>query len=162
MFSAKVQPLFICFLLVLIIQSYVQAQEPTRKATTADVYEAVVRYQIKSWNLAASSYCVMIDNSDAEKVFLKRFNPLPVKPASDCKKKNTKIGKITLMNVVDKATGKRSVIFDLDSIRWVTETEAVVEGGYQCASQCMAGGNYHLIYDGTHWVVTGYEIHVQA
>jgi hypothetical protein len=162
MFSSKAQAPCIALLLVLCVQSYVNAQEPTRKAATADVYEAVIRYQIQSWDRAASSYCIMVNNSDAEKVFLSRFNPLRVKRASDCRKKNMKVGKLSLMNVVDRATGQRSVIFDLDAIRWVTETEAIVEGGYECASQCMAGGNYHVIYDGTHWVVTGYEIHVQA
>ena len=67
-----------------------------------------------------------------------------------------------LYSVVDKQTRKRAVIFHIGEIRWVKQSEAEVEGGYDCASECMAGGTYHAVWDGTRWTVTGFDIHVQS
>jgi len=123
------------------------------------VFEAVVRYQIKSWELSANSYCVSIDGRDAPKDFLRRFEPLPVKGASRCSKRTTAK---TLFSVVDKQTGKRSVIFDVETIHWITENEAEVEGGYVCATSCSAAGRYHVVHDGNQWQVTAYNISFQS
>ncbi len=81
-----------------------------------------------------------------------------VKPASGCKKQN----KSVFMNVVDKVTKKNSVIFDLDEIRWIGETEADVTGGYLCASMCMAGGVYHALRDQSGWHVTRFDAQVMS
>jgi hypothetical protein len=126
---------------------------------SGDVYEAVVRYQIKSWELAASSYCVSIAGRDATKDFLKRFDPLPVKGASSCRKQTK--DKV-LVVVTDKKNGNRSVMLDVEAIRWITESEVDVTGGYFCGSLCMASGTYHLIRDGTHWTVTSYDVQIQS
>jgi hypothetical protein len=150
---------FIPLLLALTIQSVVTTQEPQRESGSVDVYEAVVRYQIKSWDLAASSYCVSVEGRDATKDFLKRFNPLLVKSASSCRKQTKQ--KVS-MQVVDKKTGKPSVIFDVEAIHWLSQNEADVEGGYLCGSLCMAGGKYHVIRDGIQWVVTRYDVHIQS
>ncbi len=150
---------FICLLLAMTMQSFVAAQEPQPESAFADVYEAVVRYQIKSWDLAANSYCVSVDGRDPTKDFLKRFNPLLVKGASGCIKQ-TKL-KVS-MQVVDKKTGKPSVIFDVEAIHWLSQNEAVVGGGYLCGSLCMAEGKYHVIRDGMQWVVRGYEVQIQS
>lgn len=129
------------------------------ESASADVYEAVVRYQIKSWDLAANSYCISVEGKDATKDFLKRFNPLPVTVGSNCiKQAKQKFP----MQVVDKKTGKRSVIFDVEAIHWLTKDEAEVEGGYVCGSLCMAGGKYHVSRDGMQWVVTRYEVQIQS
>ena len=61
-----------------------------------------------------------------------------------------------MVSVVDKKTGKRSVIFDVEAIQWISENEAAVEGGYFCANLCMASGRYHVVRDGTKWRVTRY------
>jgi hypothetical protein len=82
-----------------------------------------------------------------------------VKGASNCRKQT--IEKV-LVVVLDKKTGKHSVIFNLDTIRWITENEAEVAGGYFCGNLCMASGDYHVIRDGTRWVVTGYDIRIQS
>jgi hypothetical protein len=125
---------------------------------SADVYEAVVRYQIKSWDLAANSYRVLVDGRDATRDSPRRFDPLLVKGASSCRKDTKQ--KVS-MQVLDKKTGKLSVIFDVEAIRWLTENEAEVEGGYLCGSLCMAAGNYRVIRDGTHWLVTAYSVRMR-
>lgn len=149
---------FIPLLLALIIQSVVIAEEPQRESASVDVYEAVLRYQIKSWDLAAISYCVSVEGRDATNGFLKRFYPLPVKGASSCKQTKQKVS----MQVIDKKTGKPSVIFDVEAIHWLSKNEADVEGGYLCGSLCMAGGKYHVIRDGMQWVVTRYDVQIQS
>jgi hypothetical protein len=146
-------------LIALAAQPSTKAQQPQKQSESADAYEAVVRYQINAWDLAADSYCILIDGRDAPADFLKRFGPLPVRGASKCRKREKVKG---LVVVLDKKTGKRSVIFDVETIRWITENEAEVVGGYFCGSFCMAGGRYHVIRNGTHWVVTGYDIGIQS
>jgi hypothetical protein len=85
-----------------------EAQHNLQEGESADVFESVVRYQIKSWELAANSYCISIVGKDATTDFLKRLTPLPVKAASGCKKHTTEK---VMVSVVDKKTGKRSVDF---------------------------------------------------
>jgi len=150
---------FTTLLLALTVGSSVVAQQPRKESEVADVYEAVVRYQIKSWDLAANSYCVSIEGRDAAKDFLKRFDPLPVKGLSSCRKQAMEK---VLVVVTDKQSGKRSVIFDAEAIRWITENEAEVTGGYFCGSLCMASGTYHVVRDGTHWAVKGYDVHFRS
>jgi hypothetical protein len=55
---------------------------------------------------------------DATRDFPRRFDPLPVKGASSCRKDTKQ--KVS-MQVLDKKTGKLSVIFDVEAIRWLTE-----------------------------------------
>jgi hypothetical protein len=49
---------------------------------SAEVYEAVILFQIKSWDLAADSYCVKINSRDADKTLLRQIQSPRVKPAS--------------------------------------------------------------------------------
>jgi hypothetical protein len=150
----------LAYLLPLLVANAIAfAQEPEKESGSGEVYEAVVRYQIKSWDLAASSYCISVDGRDATKDFLKRFVPLPVRTASGCTKKTTQK---VLMQVVDKKAGRPSVIFDVAAIHWLTKNEAEVEGGYLCGNLCMASGKYHVVRDGTRWVVTKFDISIQS
>ena len=48
----------------------------TKGGPPADVYEAVLRYQVESWELAADSYCVEVSGKDANRALLERFKPL--------------------------------------------------------------------------------------
>lgn len=137
------------------------AQE-AQGVVSVDVREAVLRYQISTWKLAAATYCVKVDGQDADRRFLTRFYPLPVKGASGCRKQTpSKLPKF-LYTIVDKHTKKNSVIFDIGEIRWVKQTEAEVDGGYDCASECMAAGEYRVVWDGTGWTVTAFDIRVQS
>jgi hypothetical protein len=146
-------------LLALNVQSDKEAQHNLQEDESADVFESVVRYQIKSWELAANSYCISIEGKDATTDFLRRLTPIPVKTASGCRKQTTEK---VMVSVVDKKTGKRSVIFDAEAIRWISENEVEVAGGYFCASECMASGRYHVVRDGTKWRVTRYDLKLQS
>ncbi len=94
------------------------------------------------------------EGQDADKEFLDRLKPLPVRPESDCTQKDTKT---FTMSIVDKRTKKSAVLFGLGGILWRSPTEAEVEGSYLCGSQCMAGGVYHLAFDQGIWSVTRFD-----
>ena len=141
------------------VQSREEAQNTPSEDESANVFEAVVRYQIESWELAANSYCISIQGKDATTDFLRRLTPLPVKAASGCRKHTTEK---VMVSVVDKKTGKRSVIFDVKAIHSISENEVTVEGGYFCADLCMASGLYHVVRDGTKWRVTRYDVKLQS
>jgi hypothetical protein len=138
-----------------------QTSQSEENTSPADVYEAVVRYQIKSWELAAAAYCVKINGRDADKIFLNRFHPLPVKGASACREDAPRL-EFPFPVVVDKQTRKNSVIFDVGRLRWLNQSAVEVDGGYLCASECMAEGTYHVLWDGTRWTVAAFDIHIQS
>jgi hypothetical protein len=135
------------------------ADQPTR-TKALNVYEAVIRYQIHSWELAADSYCIQINGRDADKELLHRLAPLPVKGRSGCKKHTPEsIKPIPMMSVIDKKTKKNSVIFYLGDISWRGDAEIEVPGGYDCASQCWASGVYHAVLDASGWRVIRFDLH---
>jgi hypothetical protein len=55
--------------------------------------------------------------------------------------------------VLDKKTGKKSIIFQVTSIQWLGETEAEVEGGYYEGNLSSSGNVYRVIYENKEWVV---------
>jgi hypothetical protein len=107
-----------------------QTSQSEENNAPADVYEAVVRYQIKSWELAAAAYCVKVNGQDADKIFLKRFHPLPVKGASACREDAPRGLEFPFSLVVEKQTGKNSVIFDVGRLRWLNQSAVEVDGDY--------------------------------
>ena len=146
---------------VVVVATWAAAQAPapttkTSQSTESAIDEAVVRYQIKSWDIGADSFCIRIKGQDADDKFLRQLKPLPVKPASDCLQKKTKDG----MSVVDKHSKKKSVLLGVGNIVGLTDNEAKVEGSYLCGNQCMSGGVYHLSWDGSQWQVTKYDAYI--
>lgn len=131
-----------------------QASQTPAEANSVrlDLFEAVVRYQIESWQQSADTFCIAINGVDAESTLLDRLRPLPVERASTCHKLNQK----PVMPVVD-AKQKESVIFNLGTIRNLSESEVQVEGGYFCGNLCMAQGTYHVVHETSGWRVLRFE-----
>ena len=120
-----------------------------------DLYEAVIRFQIKSWQQAAHTFCVEINGVDPDQALLTRLRLLHVKGASACQKRDEKQS----MNIVNgKMQG--SVIFNLAAVRSVNEFEIEVEGGYLCGGLCMAQGVYRVVREASGWHVVGFEAHL--
>lgn len=117
-----------------------------------ELFEAVIRYQIESWEQRASTYCIAINGTDAESALLDRLRPLPVERASACHKLNQK----PVMPVVD-AKMKDSVVFNLGTIRNLSDSEVEVEGGYFCGNLCMAQGTYRVVHESSGWHVLRFE-----
>lgn len=134
-----------------------QKMEAPQRASATDLYEVVLRYQIRSWKIAADSYCVEVNGKDADRELLQRLKPLAVKAASACHEEPSRG-----YRVLDIETGKTSVIFDVGEIRWRTHSQVEVDGGYLCGSLCSASGFYQLAWDGRHWAVTKFRIRFQS
>jgi len=145
-------------------QLTVLAQDRNREAETADVREAVVRYQIKTWYLSVDSYCVSVNRRSARREFLERFVDSPkVKPSSACIEARRGFGRARMPSwVSDKQTGQPAVMFDAGAVRWVGDNAAEVKGGYYCAYRCWAGGVYHVVRDENGWTVLDFTIERQS
>ncbi len=117
-----------------------------------DLYEAVIRFQIKSWQQAAHTYCIKINGIDPDPALLQRLRPLHVKGVSACQKRSEKQS----MDIVDGKM-KGSVIFNVAAFRSMSESEVEVEGGYVCGNLCMAQGVYRVVREGSGWQVVGFE-----
>jgi hypothetical protein len=133
-------------------------QESNKKAAEEGVREAVYRYQIQTWELAAHQYCLSINGKNPSKKFLGRFRPLPVVAGSRCKRKKTLAG----YEVVDKASGKPSVVFETEKLTWISDFEVEIMGAYDCADLCWASGIYHVTLEDGRWVIKSFKIRIQS
>jgi hypothetical protein len=132
------------------------SQTPAQRSLVRlDLYEAVIRYQIKSWEQKAHTYCIAVNGVDAEWSLLDRLRPFQVKRASACHRLNQK----PVMPVVD-ARQKESVIFNLGIIRSLSDAEVEIEGGYFCGNLCVAQGIYHVVHAASGWQVSEFEAHL--
>jgi hypothetical protein len=136
----------------------------SRQQRETEIREAVLHYQISTWEFSAASYCVQVNGKDADKDFLLRLRSLPVKKASECRKKRAPglPRDLGLYSIVDKRTKKNAVLFDIGEVRLTSATHADVDGGYHCGGLCWAAGTYRVGFDGTRWTVTAFDIQIQS
>jgi hypothetical protein len=134
--------------------------QPQRAVQEDEIREAIVRYQIEKWDLHAEVYFIEIQSKDPNKAFLQRFADIvkPVKAKSESRKKKDYIS----FYIEDRRTKKIGVVFYQGEINWKTGSAVEVEGGYSCASQCMAAGIYYLIKQDGRWSVTKFKIRIQS
>jgi hypothetical protein len=137
---------FLALLLVLVFSACV-AESAKKAAEELDIREATYRYQFgknaSGQQQSAKSYYLSLDAGDKRKDpddgFIKRFadNTPPVKKVSECDASANK-------GVVDKKTGERGLIFSTGAIKWVSDTEVEVSGGYYEAGESSSGNTYYL------------------
>jgi hypothetical protein len=154
------------FLIVGMVLPLISTAQPQKDKTTFghmarftqqqqnDIREAVFRYQFRHnasiQGNSARVYCISSENkADLSDNFMKRFagfNP-PVHKASDCTIDPYK-------GVVEKATGKRGLVFWVKSIKWISSTDAEVDGGY-FEDGLSASHNTYIVSRATgRWVVS--------
>jgi hypothetical protein len=127
--------------------------EALRARVEDDIREAVFGYQFEhnasGAQQTADVYCLSIDGKDPTDAFMERFedNWPRVKKVSRCTA-DTKAG------VEDNGPGERGLIFGVGEVRWVSDTEAEVEGGYYEGALSASGNTYHVVKEDCHWVVT--------
>ena len=119
-----------------------------------DIRETVFRYQCRhNASIQVSSavvYCLSVENNaDPSEDFMKRFAGFKptVHKASDC---NTDAYK----GVVEKATGKRGLVFRVKSIKWISQTDAEVVGGYFEDGLSASGNTYTVTRIKGRWRVS--------
>lgn len=129
-----------------------------------DIREATFRYQFgknaSGQQKTAKNFYLAIatgdKESDPDDAFMKRFaeNKPKVKKLSECHASAQE-------GVVDKMTGESGLIFKTGGIRWVSDAEAEIAGGYYEAGLSASGNTYYLkkvsgrwkvIKDVMHWI----------
>lgn len=107
-----------------------------------DVYEVVLRYQFEN-NVSAQqewahAYYISFYRGDPSDEFIDRFSgqtPVVLK-RSECKMNSE--------GVINRQTKEPGLIFYLGEIRWVSEAEVEVDGGYYENDRSASGNTYFL------------------
>jgi len=143
---------------LLVSASIAVAAESKRHEQEDAVREAVFRYQFT--NNAAhgpataekmiETYYLSIGEKDGDPsvALMKRFagHKPSVRKVSECS--------TAKMRVTDKQTGKLGLIFRVRSIKWISDTEAEVKGGYYEDGRSASGNTYRVRRKGGIWQIT--------
>jgi len=153
---------FVVAAIVLAIFSRVEAakeaskfEDTARLTQENDIREAVFRYQFNHnssiQGKSAAVYCLSVGekNADPSDDLMRRFAAFkpPVREASDCSTD-------AYRGVAEKRTGKRGVVFRVRTIKWVSETEVDVVGGYFEDGLSASGNTYTVIKTQGKWTVS--------
>lgn len=99
-------------------------------------------------------YFLAIDGGDPSEEFIARFaNRKPIVLPSSLAVASADKG------VLHKETKKRGLIFSIDDIEWVSDTEVKVSWGYYEAGLSASGNTATLQLEGKEWKVTGDQMH---
>jgi hypothetical protein len=123
------------------------------------IREAVYRYQFEN-NVSgqrenANAYYLSLEGgSDPSDQLLRQFegHTPPVKPVSA----STLEAGTAL--VLDQESGLPGLIFDVGEIRWLSDDEVEVEGGYEEASESASGGVFRLRKEAGRWQVVASQM----
>jgi hypothetical protein len=132
-----------------------------------DIREVVFRYQFgnnesgqqQSTKIYFISVMSKPDSSaswiygDPDPELLRRFDgnvPL-VKPYSLCT--------LSVFGVFDRESGQRGLLFRTSEIRWISDDEVEVDGGYFEGGLSASGNTYYLKRENGRWVVTRDVLH---
>lgn len=123
------------------------------------IREAVFRYQFEfnasGLGKAANAYFLSVEgNRDPAPELLERFDGHrpPVKPVS------ASTLEPGTAQVLDRESGLPGLIFRITEIRWLSDHEVEVEGGYEEASESGSGNTYTVVREGEEWKVAGHQM----
>ena len=146
--------IFVHLLLLLTLTSFSFAADKARSHQEDAIRETVFRHQFghnaSGQQERANSYFLAIGESDANPSgeLMKRFvrHKPPVRKVSECSTVKAR--------VVDKKTGKSGLIFRVRSIKWISDLEVEVKGGYSEHLLSASGNTYTLTKKDGKWQVT--------
>ena len=126
--------------------------EEQRLEAEVDVREAVFRYLFEANDSVqqeqAGTYYLQVEGGeDPPPQLLLRFegHHPPVGPGSA-----STMGEY---GIIDKATGRSGLILRIKSLRWVSDNEVEVEGGYYEGILSASGSTFRVVYEDGRWVV---------
>ncbi len=132
------------------------------RAETLSIREATFRYQFQKnasgQQQKAGAYFLSLGRDSKpeypDEDFLRRFVDVqpPVKSAAQCESSAEK-------GVRDKQTGVQGLIFYVGEIKWISDTEVEVSGGYYEAGLSASGNTYYLKKKDGKWVVERDQMH---
>jgi hypothetical protein len=148
--------------LFLIVGATLFASDSDRIREEDDIREAVFLYQFdhnaSGLQKHAHAYCIFVRANekrvDPSKEFLERFghHKPPVRKGSACH--------WTDVQVVENRLGRPALIFIISGIKWISDTEATVEGGYEEANVSSSAESYTVKEQAGKWVVTPGQVMV--
>lgn len=169
----------IVFCAVVLTAPMLVSQNPdnSKRLDNEDAQAAVIRYQMEGWYRGGDRseaearnqtektvakvmnfkvFFVSINNKDPSNAFLRRFRDIPrvIKKVSD-----STINKSGMNEVLDRATGRRGVIFRVGNIRWLSTDSAEADGGYFCDGLCGIWETFALKRENGKWGVKSVRIH---
>lgn len=151
-------------LTVIVVVLIICGCSPNREATTDlseedQIRETVFRYQFEfnasGLGDAANAYFLSVEgNKDPNAELLKRFegHRPPVKPVS------ASTLEPGTAQVLDRESGLPGLTFRITEIRWLTDNEVEVDGGYEEASESGSGNTYSVVKRRGHWEVVGRQM----
>jgi hypothetical protein len=136
------------------------AADNARESQTDDIREAVFRWQFdhnaSGQQTNAQVYFLEVGekSGDPTEEFMKRFadHKPPVRKVSAC---TADAGK----GVLDRKTGEKGLIFRVTNIKWKSDTEVDVSGGYHEAGLSASGNTYTVKKKKGKWKVTNDKMH---
>lgn len=135
------------------------AQKATGGATHADqednIREAVFRYQFKNFDLLVAYHFISVYGKNPPAAILQRLHgeQPPVLPVSDSEKL-----KKPMKMIQNRNDFKQGALFNQGQIKWISDTKADVDGGFECGDICdEASGVYHISRQGDKWVVDSFD-----
>ena len=137
------------------------AADTTHQREADNVREAIFRYQIAtnevskvklyflSIGLGEKGADIFDASHDPSAAFMKRFDDLN---ASICK---ASAGTFNSPDgwVVEKRSGKRGILFQIRSLKWISETEVEAEGGFAAGMLYARGYTYTVMKVEGKWTV---------
>jgi hypothetical protein len=146
--------------LFLVLAWFSLAADKTRQLQEDDIREAVFRWQFAN-NASydqnqknAQVYFLEVNGRDPPDTLIKRFtdHKPPVRKVSSCSPEGIK-------GVRDKKTGQRGLIFRVTTVKWLSETEVTLDGGYHENGLSASGNTYTLKKENEKWKVTKDKMH---
>lgn len=136
--------------------------ESTWPSEADNIREAVFLYLINHWQEINEQLIYFLDfglggeHKDPSNEFIYRFknNVFTVKRVSSCK--------IQTSGVKDKKTGKKGIVLQVRSIKWISDNEVKVEAGYYLNGLGIEHSIYDLRKENGKWVVKDKRIQFQS
>jgi len=112
------------------------------------IREAVFEYQMGQYIADVFFLSIGEAAGDPNAEIMSHFdghNP-PVKPVSQCAAAGG-------ASINDAATGDTGIIIKAAAIKWISDTEVEVKGGYFAGVKAASGDTYHVVLQNGDWVV---------
>jgi hypothetical protein len=143
-----------------------------KSADEQDILASVIHHQMEEWvsegdkdeagartksdrtiasALNPKIFFISINGKDPTDEFLNRFRDIPRsirKISSELPQKGPHTPK-------DRTTLLTGIIFSADTVKWLDQDTAEVEGGYYCGGLCAAGITFNVRREAGKWVVKG-------
>ncbi len=129
--------------------------EPSRADQEDSIRETVFRYQFKNFDLLVAYHFISVNGKNPSSAMLERFHGAqpPVLSVSESERL-----KRPMKLIQNRNDYKQGALFNQGQIKWISDTKADVDGGFECGDICdEASGVYHVSRQEGKWVVDSFD-----